>query len=104
MLHTYELWIVVQRNLPNERGGGFQTVDVAARYDTRIELAHPDRAHILALLLDMEYIEQTYEADGDTEIPIRCEKLINGDWRVECGVGCIELRHVAGTLGLARSL
>lgn len=94
MMHKYELWHVTQRDLPNKFGGGFQTVDIAASYDTKIELAKPDEAHILALLFDMEYVSQQYERDGDTEIPIKCEKQLNGNWRIDAGIGVIEPRLV----------
>jgi len=83
MMHKYELWFVVQRG----------EVDVAARFDTRIELAQPSEENILALLLDMEYVTRSYARDGNTEIPINVDKQINGNWRIdEGGVAIIELR------------
>jgi hypothetical protein len=83
MMHRYELWFVVQRD----------GVDVAARFDTKVEFERPTEENILALLLDMEYVTRSYKKEGNTEIPISCEKEINGNWRIDDGgMAVIELR------------
>jgi hypothetical protein len=84
MMHKYELWFVVQRD----------GIDVAATYQTKVELLRPTEENILPLLLDLEYVQRAYERDGNTEIPIVCEKRINGNWRIDNGDVIIELRLV----------
>lgn len=85
MMHKYELWLVVQR----------EGKDVAAKFETKIELDRPTEENILALLYDTEYVEQYYAEDGNVRIPIFCTKRIDGSWRVDSGgTAIIELRPV----------
>lgn len=81
MMHKYELWFIARRN----------GQDVAARYDTKIELLRPTEENILALLFDMEYLDGLFD---DNDEAIQPERLMNGNWRVDCGAGVIELRLV----------
>jgi hypothetical protein len=83
MMFKYELWFIVRR----------AGKDVAARFDTKVELAEPTQENVLALLFDLEYVSQEYEQDWDTEILIKCEKDLD-IWRIYDGGNIIELRLV----------
>jgi len=85
MMHRYELWLIIQRD----------GQDVAAWYETKIELAYPDEANIMAMLHDTEYVERTYAQDGNTPIPTFCHRTPTGNWRIDSGGEVlIELRLV----------
>jgi hypothetical protein len=85
MYYHYDMWLIIQRN----------GQDVAAWYETKIELAYPNEANIMAMLHDTEYVERTYAQDGNTPIPTFCEEQVNGDWRIDSGgTVVIELRRV----------